>query len=57
MLQMRQKLASLAVFVARSFFDRITGYNLENMTEKKWLRRILFLETVAGRTHKALTLA
>ncbi len=28
-------------------FDAVTGYG-PNMDEKKWLRRILFLETVAG---------
>lgn len=44
----RQKLANFAVYVARHFFDGITSYNLESMNERKWLRRILFLETVAG---------
>lgn len=48
-LQISQKLAITVVWMARAFFDRITGYDLENMNEKKWLRRILFLETVAGR--------
>ena len=48
-LQVRQKAANTAVYVARQFFDRVTGYNLENMDERKWLRRFLFLETVAGR--------
>ena len=47
-MQFRQKLANFAVFCARQFFDRITSYNLESMNERKWLRRILFLETVAG---------
>ena len=47
-MQFRQKLANFAVFCARHFFDRITSYNLESMNERKWLRRILFLETVAG---------
>lgn len=46
--KVRQKLANLAVFIARSFFDRITSYDLHSMNEKKWLRRIIFLETVAG---------
>lgn len=31
----------------RKSFDLITGYG-PNMTEKKWLTRIVFLETVAG---------
>lgn len=35
------------VRVLRSTFDLITGYG-RNMTEKKWLTRFLFLETVAG---------
>ena len=51
MLQVRQKAANTAVYVARQFFDRITSYNLESMNERKWLRRILFLETVAGELH------
>ena len=50
MLQARQKLANLAVFIARSFFDRITSYDLHSMNEKKWLRRIIFLETTTGQT-------
>ncbi len=36
------------------FFDGITSYNLESMTERKWLRRILFLETVAGKAFLGL---
>ena len=54
-MQFRQKLANFAVFLARNFFDRITSYNLESMTERKWLRRILFLETVAGKAYTAPT--
>ena len=50
----RQQLANFAVYVARHFFDGITSYNLESMTERKWLRRILFLETVAGKALLAL---
>ncbi len=53
-MQFRQKLANFAVFVARHFFDGITSYNLESMTERKWLRRILFLETVAGKAFLGL---
>lgn len=56
-LQFRQKLANFAVFCARHFFDGITSYNLESMNERKWLRRILFLETVAGREHSNLKTA
>ena len=47
--QIRQKLANTGVFVMRTVFDRATSYNLEGMSEKKWLRRILFLETIAGK--------
>jgi len=53
-MQFRQKLANFAVYVARHFFDGITSYNLESMNERKWLRRILFLETVAGKALLAL---
>jgi len=35
------------VRILRSTFDFITGYG-KNMTEKKWLTRFVFLETVAG---------
>ena len=46
------------MYVARNTFDRLTSYNLENMDERKWLRRFLFLETVAGKLsgHKFLAL-
>ena len=47
-LQFRQKLANTAVFIARHCFDAATSYKLDSMSEKKWLRRIIFLETVAG---------
>ena len=48
-MQLRQKAANTTVYVARKTFDRFTSYNLENMDERKWLRRFLFLETVAGK--------
>lgn len=48
-MQVRQKAANTMVYVARKTFDRLTSYNLEAMNERKWLRRILFLETIAGR--------
>jgi threonyl-tRNA synthetase len=34
--------------MVRAVFDRVTGYNTETMTEAQWLRRMIFLETVAG---------
>ena len=50
--QARQKLANFAVYVMRHVFDGMTSYsNLEAMSAKKWLRRIIFLETVAGKLH------
>lgn len=33
--------------MVRWAFDKATGYG-PNMTEKLWLRRIIYLETVAG---------
>ncbi len=47
MLQITERLAFNAVQAARGTFDWFTGYG-PNMTEAKWLQRILFLETVAG---------
>jgi hypothetical protein len=32
----------------RFFFDRCTFYSTTRMTEKRWFRRIIFLETIAG---------
>jgi hypothetical protein len=32
----------------RKTFDIATGYSADNMDEAKWLRRIIFLESVAG---------
>lgn len=32
----------------RGTFDYVSGYSEEGMTEKKWLTRIIYLETVAG---------
>jgi len=42
------RLAYYSVKTIRSLFDYFTGYNHQSMTEKKWLFRIIFLETVAG---------
>ena len=38
-----------AIQTVRRAFDLATGYG-PNMTEAQWLRRIIFLETVAGKT-------
>ncbi|KAK9866205.1 hypothetical protein WJX84_007474 [Apatococcus fuscideae] len=40
--------ALYAVRTVRFCFDKLTGYNYDKMTEKQWLRRILFLEAIAG---------
>lgn len=53
-MQLRQKVANMAVFMSRTMFDRFTSYNLEDMNESKWLRRFLFLETIAGRLGRRL---
>ena len=34
--------------VLRGFFDLVTGYNEVKMSEKKWVTRAIFLETVAS---------
>lgn len=44
---LRQKLALLVINTTRFVFDKATGYG-PHMTKDKWLRRIIFLETVAG---------
>eukprot|EP00879_Flechtneria_rotunda_P007838 GHRR01008214.1.p1 GENE.GHRR01008214.1~~GHRR01008214.1.p1 ORF type:complete len:308 (+),score=120.42 GHRR01008214.1:590-1513(+) len=45
---LHQKLAFRAIQMVRKVFDLATGYNPDNMNEAQWLRRIIFLETVAG---------
>lgn len=47
-LQLHEKLAYRAIQTVRYIFDRVTGYTEVGMTEQLWLRRIIFLETVAG---------
>lgn len=42
------KLAFRSVKLLRSTFDLLTGFNWGERTEKKWVLRICFLETVAG---------
>ena len=36
------------MFFMRKSFDLISNYGENKMTEKKWLNRFIFLETVAG---------
>lgn len=45
--RMDQKVGFYAVQAVRTLFDKATGYG-PNMTEDKWLHRMIFLETVAG---------
>eukprot|EP00793_Prasinoderma_coloniale_P006824 PRCOL_00001655-RA len=42
-----QRAALLGVSTVRLAFDTATGYG-PNMTESKWLQRMIFLETIAG---------
>ena len=42
-----QRAALLGVSTVRLAFDTVTGYG-PNMTESKWLQRMIFLETIAG---------
>lgn len=45
----RDSVALSAVKLARGAFDVVTGYNSTgNNSEAHWLRRVIFLETVAG---------
>jgi len=44
----KDKLAYYAVQATRRSFDIVTGYNPEKMTEREWMNRAIFLETVAG---------
>ncbi len=46
---MHQHASYAAVTATRSLFDMMTGYG-PRMTEAAWLRRMIFLETVAGAT-------
>lgn len=45
--QAREKVALVAVRLLRWGFDAASGYG-PGMSERQWLRRILFLETIAG---------
>lgn len=47
-LQLHQRLAFRAISTIRRAFDIATGYHPDRMDEAQWLRRIIFLETVAG---------
>lgn len=40
--------APQAINTVRAVFDKVTGYTENGMTEAQWLRRMIFLETIAG---------
>ena len=46
--QFLEHVALYGVRTMRWSFDTVTRYNEDKMTEKQWLRRILFLEAIAG---------
>jgi len=46
--EMHQRLAFATITAMRKSFDIATGYHPDRMNEARWLRRIIFLETVAG---------
>lgn len=41
-------MALYSVRLMRFNFDWMSGYSIGTMTEQKWLRRVMYLETVAG---------
>jgi len=44
----RDRIANAAVKFIRKSYDFFTRYDLNTMTEHKWISRCMFLETVAG---------
>ncbi len=44
----KEKIAKNFIRLLRGTYDKISGYNEEQMTEKQWLTRCIFLEAVAG---------
>ena len=44
----KDRLAYWAVIGTRKAFDLASGYNPDKMTERDWMNRAIFLETVAG---------
>lgn len=47
-MQLHQRLAFKTIAAMRKAFDLATGYRPDHMNETRWLRRIIFLESVAG---------
>ena len=41
-------MALRSIRMVRLMFDIVSRYNEQKMTEKQWLTRVLFLETLAG---------
>lgn len=44
----KDKIAYQAIKFIRKSYDYLTRYDPQKMTEKKWVSRCMFLETVAG---------
>jgi hypothetical protein len=44
----KEIIAKKFIWLLRGTYDKITGYNEVEMSEKKWLTRCIFLEAVAG---------
>ena len=47
-LKIRDRLAFTCVKFMRKFYDLFTKYDLNKMTETRWINRAIFLETIAG---------
>ena len=45
---LRDRFALATIRMIRSGFDLLTGYNETRMSERLWLNRVIFLETIAG---------
>jgi len=44
----KERAAKKLIYILRSSFDKISGYDEVQMSESKWLTRCIFLEAVAG---------
>ena len=44
----RDRWAKFSVWSLRLLFDILTGFDKNKMTDKQWLNRAIFLETIAG---------
>ena len=44
----KERLAKRLIWAMRTCYDKLSGYNEEQMSESQWLTRCIFLESVAG---------